>query len=222
MNPRLFRLPQRWMSWAVALIALTLALGFSSKSVAFLRAEELDGVVNRMHSPLLDEVALVLDYLDRPIVVVCILLVLFAISFYWLRWNAIGVAVVPGLGWLTAVIIKSTVGETRPMMTHLEHQLPVAPMTSGFPSGHVVFAAAVVTVLVMVTPRRIVAATLLIGVAIVFVVAWSRMYLGLHFVSDVIGGILNGVAGALLFAGIWDWRIMRKVAANPRHQIEQP
>jgi undecaprenyl-diphosphatase len=46
-------------------------------------------------------------------------------------------------------------------------------------------------------PRRLLIAS---GVAVALLVAWSRVYLGVHYLSDVIGGLLVGSAGALVAA----------------------
>ena len=45
------------------------------------------------------------------------------------------------------------------------------------------------------------------------VVAATRLYLGVHYLSDTVGGFINGVAGALLFAGLWNllaYRVLRR------------
>jgi membrane-associated phospholipid phosphatase len=67
----------------------------------------------------------------------------------------------------------------------------------GFPSGHAQMAASVWGLLGLSTRKVkwIIASTILI-----LVIAISRLYLGVHFLSDVIGGLVLGV---LLLAAIW-------------------
>jgi membrane-associated phospholipid phosphatase len=73
-----------------------------------------------------------------------------------------------------------------------------------FPSGHSSGIATLVTVvLVLVWPlltrtgRRV---CLLLGVALVVLVGLTRMWLGVHFLSDVVGGWAFGLAWTLTMA----------------------
>jgi membrane-associated phospholipid phosphatase len=85
------------------------------------------------------------------------------------------------------------VGRERPPV----EQLDGAP-TDSFPSGHIaaatVFYAGLALVIFMRTERRgprIVAA--IIGVAMPLGIAWARMYLGMHYLTDAIAGVAIGV-----------------------------
>ncbi|MEV8213780.1 phosphatase PAP2 family protein [Leifsonia sp. NPDC077715] len=197
--------PSHWIVWTVVLFVLTIGLGLAAKAVVGLRFAGLDAAVNRVNSPLLDNAALVLDRLDHPVVVAVILAVVFVVLLFALGWRrALGVCVTTGAGWLTTLVVKTVVAQPRPTMDGLTHLLHISPATLSYPSGHVVFAAALVTALAMAVrgvPRAVVIA---IGALFVLAVGWSRLYVGVHYGTDVIGGILNGVAGALLIAGLWN------------------
>ncbi|MEY9852020.1 membrane-associated phospholipid phosphatase [Leifsonia sp. EB41] len=218
MKPAQLRIPRHWIVWTVVLFVLTFALGFAAKWVVALRFESLDAAVNKMNSSLLDKVALLLDQLDRPTIVAVILVITFVILLFVKGWRlALGAVVVTGLGWLTTLIVKAVVAQPRPTTAGLTHLLHVNPATLSYPSGHVVFAAALVTALAMVC-RGTLARTIVIVVGAVFVavVMWSRLYVGVHYGTDVIGGVLNGVAGVLLFAGLWNLVAARVFAGSGR------
>lgn len=218
MKPAQLRIPRHWIVWTVVLFVLTFALGFLAKWVVALRFDSLDAAVNKVNSPLLDKVALVLDQLDRPTVVAVILVIVFVILLFVKGWRlALGAVVVTGLGWLTTLIVKAVVAQPRPTTAGLTHLLHVNPATLSYPSGHVVFAAALVTALAMVC-RGALSRTIVIVVGAVFVavVMWSRLYVGVHYGTDVVGGVLNGVAGVLLFAGLWNLVAARVFAGSGR------
>jgi membrane-associated phospholipid phosphatase len=102
--------------------------------------------------------------------------------------------------------LKAIVQRPRPVLPD-----PIATATSfSFPSGHVTMATAVWGALALVIARR--APDRRIGVAafavaslLVVTVAFTRMYLGVHFLSDVVAGVLLG-AGWLAVVLTWDDR----------------
>ncbi|MDI6917091.1 MAG: phosphatase PAP2 family protein [Thermoplasmatales archaeon] len=65
-----------------------------------------------------------------------------------------------------------------------------------FPSGHVTVTAGFWGYLMTIMRRKLVT---VIGSIIIFLVAFSRLYLGVHFLLDIIGGFLIGIAAALWF-----------------------
>ncbi|WP_348789020.1 phosphatase PAP2 family protein [Leifsonia sp. NPDC080035] len=216
MTSALLRIPRHWVIWTIVLFVLTFALGFAAKAVVALRFASLDAAVNRTHSGALDAVAIVLDKLDHPVVVVVVLAIVFVVLVFLRGWRlAIAVCAVTGFGWITTLIVKYAVAQPRPTTTDLTHPLHISPATLSYPSGHVVFAAALVTALLMVChgmlSRTIVG---IVGALFVVAVCWSRLYVGVHYATDVVGGVLNGVAGALLFAGLWNLLALRLFGAR--------
>lgn len=93
------------------------------------------------------------------------------------------------------------------------------PDSYSFPSGHAVAASALYITLALIAarseqrrrPRRIIVVT---GVSIAVLVAWSRVYLGVHYLTDVIGGLLLGGAGAIAASGVVN-RTASREAAKP-------
>jgi membrane-associated phospholipid phosphatase len=84
---------------------------------------------------------------------------------------------------------KLTIARARP---HYHPLIPVPPSHS-FPSGHSASSFAAATVIALISPRLRVPAFVLAGA-----IAFSRVYNGVHWPSDVLVGALVGVATALL------------------------
>jgi undecaprenyl-diphosphatase len=95
------------------------------------------------------------------------------------------------VGLLAAGAIKLAVPRRRP---HLHHLVGL-PHSHSFPSGHATTSFACATVLAALVPRARIPALLLAAA-----IAYSRLYVGVHFPLDVIGGAVLGtlVATALL------------------------
>jgi len=89
-----------------------------------------------------------------------------------------------------AGIVKVAVGEKRP---NEPDPLVTIPHSHSFPSGHTATSFAGATALSVLYPR---------GAPVFYVlaaaIAYSRLYIGVHFPLDVAGGVVIGVATALL------------------------
>jgi undecaprenyl-diphosphatase len=98
----------------------------------------------------------------------------------------VSVAAADGL----AGLVKLAVGEHRP---NEPDPLVTIPHSHSFPSGHTATSFAAATVLTALVPRAAPAFFLLAAA-----IAYSRLYVGVHFPLDVVGGAVIGVATALL------------------------
>ena len=215
-----FAVPGHWIVVTVVLFVLTFAVGFVVKLVPAIGVAQLplDLALNQRHTPVLDTVSLALDKLDQPVIVGVILVVVFGIMWLLKGWRrALGICVITGAGWLTCLAVKYVVHLPRPDLNDVPHQLLKSASTLSYPSGHVAFVAALGAALFMVVSRqstRVVIAVVFCLIAVV--VAASRLYLGVHYLTDTAGGFLNGVAGVLLFAGLWNLLANRVLRPN-RH-----
>jgi membrane-associated phospholipid phosphatase len=116
------------------------------------------------------------------------------------------------------VLATAVVGRDRPEVSHLDP----APPTSSYPSGHVGASTALYVSFALLATRieRAWLRRLTISVCLLLplLVTYGRLYRGMHHVSDVAVGMLNGLVCALL-AYAWfrrrDAAVQREVAAAP-------
>ena len=149
--------------------------------------------------------------------------VLAALWTMW-RWRepviAMAIVLAPAIAGVIEVGMKSVVGRSRPLTSALSGE-----SGNGYPSGHVTgFTALAVVVLVVWvlqrdgrSPAERRTASVAVGLAITLV-AWSRVALGAHYPTDVIGGALLGIVTGLscpwTCSAVWErWRGSSRVAA---------
>ncbi len=144
---------------------------------------------------------------QTAIVVTAVLVVLLR---WWLgRWRESIVVVTCILGELWIFLaVTSTVHRARPTVPHLDP----APPTSSFPSGHVGAAVALYLGLAVllwrvVARRGVRVAAVVVLACLPVAVAISRLYRGMHYLTDVLAGAIAGglwmvIAVATLTAAI--------------------
>lgn len=100
------------------------------------------------------------------------------------------------LAWFLAKVVKVLLGRARPEVLLDEVLLRVSSASGlGFPSGHVTIAAAMATIAMPYLRRRL----QWVAWALVALVALGRVYVGVHFPLDVVGGLgLGLLIGALV------------------------
>ncbi len=109
-------------------------------------------------------------------------------------------------GGLLSTIVKHAVGRKRPLLPH-----PVAHAASAsFPSGHAVGSVVGVGALLLIflpsARRAVPPAFIALGVLVVVAIGFSRLGLGLHYLSDVLGGYLLGAGWLAVTAACTVWR----------------
>lgn len=137
------------------------------------------------------------------------------VAILWWRTRAWWFAIIPGIaiGLQAAIFVIATnvVGRSRPDVPHLDP----APPTSSYPSGHVGASVALYAAFALMAQsierawlRRLVT---VVCIVMPLLVSYARLYRGMHHVSDVVVGILNGLVCAFLA-----WFYLRRLdPANP-------
>lgn len=98
---------------------------------------------------------------------------------------------------LASTFLKMTFGRLRPdLVPHLDHQTSFS-----YPSGHATSAAVVYLLLAWLAPPRWRTAAWTLAAVMIVLNGASRMMLGVHWLSDIVGGTLLGAGFALL--GAW-------------------
>ena len=198
----------RALSLAVGCFALVGVLGFGVLA-DFGPQMDLDGTVSEAvyagddRAPLLDGL---LEVLTAPGSWWFRLLAFLPVVVWLLARRAYGtvlwvLAAVLLVG-LVTTLLKETFGRVRP-----DFDLGGARYESlSYPSGHSSGIATLVAVaLVLLWPllsRRTRTIILVIGVALVLLVGLTRMWLGVHYLSDVLGGWALGVGWTMLVASV--------------------
>ena len=102
---------------------------------------------------------------------------------------------------LCNVFIKNLVARTRPFDVNTAVQLLVAkPRDYSFPSGHTAASFASVTALYLAGEKKMWKAALVLAVLI----ALSRLYLYVHYPTDIIGGVIFGSLSYICDIRLWN------------------
>ncbi len=168
-----------------------------------------------LRGPVLDPVMTTVTHLgDAGIVWVLMSIVLLAVK----RTRKVGLCCFLALLVMLIVnnyVIKVLVDRARPyeVVEGLTAIVPL-PVDASFPSGHTAAGIAAAVVLIGETKARYWIPALLLAL----LVAFSRMYVGVHYPTDVLGGavlgILYGLAGLALGRMLWR-RMKAKKTALP-------
>ena len=199
------------------LVASLVVLGSVAEGVRSQEVFALDAwatpFLHGIASPALDTVMNGLTDLGSSLVIVPILVVAVA-ALLWKR--AYGLALFLGVAIGGSVVLQGTM---KVFFARPRQQLAWAQVLpdGSFPSGHtmnaVIFYGALALILWSIWGRRIGLVALAITALLAFGVGVSRIYLGYHYLTDVSGGILAGIAWLIVvgagFRARPTWRTWR-------------
>ena len=191
----------------VALFALTLTFGFVAKSYGTFSPDlAVDIEMSEARNPFLNAVGLGINDALSPVgaistlALICVWLLLRRAPVRSLAFGSI-----TAVGWLSATIGKLIVARLRPPIDVVHPLVTVTGHTS-FPSGHTGFAASLAWAAILVLARRSWQRRLAIltGVLFTAAVGLSRVYIGVHYPTDVMGSVLITTAGILVWLAFWN------------------
>jgi len=151
-------------------------------------------------SPALDLIMTAVTKFGVPLMVACVALQ------WWSRTDRTHVrhaAIAAGLSFLIGLganqIILLFVHRIRPYDAGVTHLIIPASADWSFPSDHATAAFAIVAAFALqALPRR----ALVFG-AMALLICWSRVFVGTHYFTDVLGGALTGIAAAVLIRALY-------------------
>jgi undecaprenyl-diphosphatase len=198
---------------ALAVVAALLAFALIAGQVSAGRTQAFDELVldalrrsdNRavpVGPGWLETVALELTSLGSAGVLVTLVLLVVGYLLFERRFGlaVLTVASTAG-GWILEAILKTVFARERPtVVPHLQHVT-----SSSFPSGHSMLSAVVYLTLGALLARSTTKASLRIyfiaaAMLLTFIVGVTRVYLGVHYPTDVMAGWLAGFGWAVLCA----------------------
>jgi undecaprenyl-diphosphatase len=136
------------------------------------------------------------------------------------RYRKVGIAIILALllGFIICNLgLKPLAARLRPFeFNEAIHLLIKAPLDYSFPSGHTEASFAAVTVLFLYQVRGWFAAMLL-----AFAIAFSRLYLYVHYPTDVFAGAIIGICMGILSLYIMKRVMVKEFVANTEMKLDQ-
>jgi len=143
----------------------------------------------------LDAIAISLTQLGRGISIFAIATLISLFLAWRKQWRSCGylLVVVFGSGILN-LIAKFLIHRHRPILW----ESPISELDFSFPSGHAMLSMTLIIALVTLVKQSHWRSLLLFcGVMLAIAIGWTRLYLGVHYPSDILGGWALAIAWAV-------------------------
>ena len=157
--------------------------------------ERVFAFMAHMHHPVLDRIMVLFTYAGTGAL---IWWVLYVIPLLVTKHFGVGIILTTAIGInyvLGEILIKKKVGRDRPSTRISDEEMKInKPKDHSFPSGHSASSFCAFTVILLNCPLWMSMPAL----ALACTIAFSRMYLRVHYLTDVLGGILLGILDGTL------------------------
>jgi undecaprenyl-diphosphatase len=198
-----------WLAVAALILFVMLAISIMAGITVSFEGWAYNETIEHMSPTLTNVVKGITHVGDSAVVIVfCLLLVVIPRSR---KTIALPVSITVILSSILNVALKNIFARNRPNILRLINETSYS-----FPSGHAMINASLYTMLILLIfkfmqnkPRKIALSTLC--VALTIAIGFSRIYLGVHYAGDVIGGWLIGFAVSVIVYSIWDGKLLNKV-----------
>ena len=164
---------------------------------------EILNQIQKLHTPVLDKIMVFITNLGSAGIIWIILTLVCLIiprtrKVGWVMTASLIVDLI-----LCNGILKNLVARTRPCDVNKSIQLLIKrPWDYSFPSGHTAASFASVTALYL-------------ALALGCVIAFSRMYLYVHYPTDILGGVIIGI-----LSGVLGYKIIRRILKNRQTYVQ--
>ncbi len=194
--------------WMVVSLLMVLAIGAWGLFFPDARTSQItiNIFVNDHGSKILDLLAQGVEKFFSPVYAIGLTGVLVVIVWIVKRsfWTAVGFGLAVAAAWLPVEAFKLIFNEARPDATQLINVVVPVQIDTSFPSGHVSFVIGLTYALLLLVGKGWFKPVLVIlSVVIVVVVAYARIYAGVHYLSDTVGSVFASLVGILIFQQIW-------------------
>lgn len=194
---------EKSMRWAILLISIIILIyiigNLLQKDIANFDNAVYSYIASFISEPLTD-IALVITTLGSGYIILPICLIL--IIVYWKKIEGIAITINLIISFLANQILKRIVARPRPTEYRIIEELGYS-----FPSGHSMVSMAFYGLLIYFIYRKVknpyvkwISCSLL--TILIFLIGLSRVYLGVHYASDVIAGFCISAAYLALFTQV--------------------
>ena len=157
--------------------------------------------IQTLHTPFLDKIMVFITRLGDAGIIWIVLSIVLLLIPKTRKSGAVMVAALVVDVLLCNIVLKNLVARTRPYDVNTGVHLLVAKLHDySFPSGHTAASFASVTTLYLAGEKKL----LKFALVLACLIAISRLYLYVHYPTDVLGGVLVGIA-----AGYGGYRVVK-------------